>query len=364
MGELRILHVAEAFGGGLMSMLVPLVEASAEMGHSVALIHGQRPETPIPVRDCIDESVELMELPGGRHSLRGQFAAARYVRGAVDTWRPDVVHLHSSFSGVLGGYAVGGRAATIFTPNCFASAFDHPAPIRTAYVMGERYACRRATVVGAVSWSEAELARRRGARRVVRVPNGVVELDAQPVLHVNGSNGVPHVVAVGRTVAQHQPQAAARILAEIADVAGVQWLGGGGGTRGAQRAQEIRDAGVPVSGWMPRDDLLRSLAGSTACLHWSAWDGLSLAVLEAVALGVVVVASDISPNREILGSWGVCGTEVEAAALLRRVVREPELAATLRREQREHAATFTARRMVAGWLELYEELATVRFDDR
>lgn len=357
-GAIRILHVVEAFGGGVMQMLVPLAEDSAAMGHSVAVLYGRRPETPIPVRDRIDRSVEVLPLPGERRSVRDLLRAVARVRHVVEEWRPDIVHLHSSFSGVVGGLAIRNGPPTIFTPNCFASAIDHPAALRSLYRGGESFACRRATVVGAVSWSEGVLARRRGARRVVHVPNGLRELDpGWPVATRDGAAGGPRVVAVGRTVAQQRPAASARILGAVADIAGVEWLGGGGGAGGAAGAEALRAGGIPVSGWLPRDELLRALADCTACLHWSAWDGLSLSVLEAIALGVAVVASDIPPNREILGSGGVCGTESDASELLRRLVLEPELAEALRAEQRERAAAFGARSMVAGWHGLYEELA-------
>jgi glycosyltransferase involved in cell wall biosynthesis len=357
---MRILHVAEAFGGGLMRMVEQVAQGSVTAGHEVLVLHGRRPET--PPRPFIDARVKLAALPGDRRRVAQQVGAWRIIRRVVEEWQPDVVHLHSSVSGVVGAAAVGDAVPTIFTPNCFASALDHTALVRAAYRAAERFACRHATVVGAVSWSEAELARSLGARRVVRVPNGVGELDtggpALPAEHAR--NGTPRIVAVGRLVAQQRPEATARLLAATADVAAVSWLGGGGGAPGDAAADAVRAAGVPVSGWLPREDVLRRLRGATACLHWSAWDGLSLAVLEAVALDVAVVASDISPNREVLGRAGVCATEDEARRLLRRLVLEPELAAALRRDQRRHAAAFGARAMIEGWLALYEDVAAGR----
>ena len=118
----------------------------------------------------------------------------------------------------------------------------------------------------------------------------------------------PAVVALGRIAEQRRPAATARILAALAADARVGWIGGSGdGDDGA-----VRDAGIPVTGWLPHSEALERLAEATVYLHWSAWDGQSLAILEAIARDVVVVASDIPANREIVGPRQVCTDERSA----------------------------------------------------
>ena len=73
-----------------------------------------------------------------------------------------------------------------------------------------------------------------------------------------------------------------------------------------RRARRAPAAGIPLSDWLPRGELLDRIGSAGAYLHWTAWDGLPLSILEAMALDVVVVASDIPPNREILGPDAVC----------------------------------------------------------
>ena len=360
--RLRTLHVAEPFGGGLMQMVIAIAEGGAARGDDVMIAYGIRPETPTRPRDLVDERVELRALSWTRRTPDAHARAGLELRRLLREWQPDVVHLHSSFSGVVGTIVIGDELPTVFSPNAFASAVPEAGAVRrAAYRAAERVVCRRVTLVGAVSHSEAELARRMGARRVVRVPNGIPELDASRLAERPGapppSTERPRIVATGRTVPQRQPEATARILAAAREFADVEWLGGGGGSRGVAGHRAIVEAGVPVSGWLPREELLERLRSATVYLHWTAWEGLSFSVLEALALDLVVVASDIAPNREVLGPSGVRSSEEEAIELLRRVITDPAAAEELRAEQRARREEFSAERMVARWHDIYDELA-------
>ena len=362
---LRILHLAEAFGGGLMEMVIALAEASSERGHDVMIGYGTRPETPADVRDRIDPAVDIRALPWTRRSPGAQLRAAREIRRLVKTWRPDVVHLHSSFAGLVGSMVVG-DVPTVFSPNAFASALPEAGRIRRPlFRAAERAACRRVTALGAVSSSEAALAWERGAATVLRVRNGIRELNPDLVVTRSADDPPPdpaRVVATGRTVPQRLPEACAEILGKVRDVAEVEWLGGGGDSRGVAGREALEAAGITPSGWLPRAELLGRMRDATAYLHWTAWDGLPLSVLEAIALDVVVVASDIPPNREILGAGGVCATEEEAVALLRRVVAEPAFAEEMRVRQRERRDAFSAERMADMWHKAYDRLLTPEAD--
>src|SRR3954470_14338952 len=59
---LRILHVAEAFGGGLLEVVRFLCERHVAAGHEVAIAYGTRPETPGDPQTMFGDRVELLDL--------------------------------------------------------------------------------------------------------------------------------------------------------------------------------------------------------------------------------------------------------------------------------------------------------------
>jgi glycosyltransferase involved in cell wall biosynthesis len=273
------------------------------------------------------------------------------------------VHLHSSFAGAVGVLALRGRAPLVYTPHAFASAIaGTPTLLRAAYRFSERFIVHRADAVGAVSDSEAITARALGARSVVCLPNGIPELDPMQLAGAPKRGAAPtrpRVIAVGRLIAQRQPAACARILSAVADVADIGWIGGGADDGPARRAatEALTAAGAPPTGWLPRDAVLAELRGASAYLHWTAWDGQALSLLEAMACDAVIVASDIPPNRDVLDRRQLCSTEDQAIRMLRQIATDRAFATELLAVQRRRRARYSAAAMVTGWLDLYEELA-------
>ena len=356
---LKILHVVESFGAGTMQVVRMIAERQIDEGHSAAIAYGVRPETPADVSAGLDPRIELHPLPWTSRRLAAQFRAGRALRKLAKAYHPDVVHLHSSFAGFVGATALGPRYRLVYTPHAYAfQQVTLPRLLRAGFAAAERLVARRVALVAAVSEHEAQLARTVArAPRAAAVINGIPEVD-EPVAARGDRPGRPVVVSAGRAEAQRMPDRTARIPRGVADLADVQWIGGG--SRSDSGVAALAAAGVPVTGWLSREDAVARLRSATVYVHWSRWDGLSLAILEAMANDVIVIASDIPPNVEVLGEEQTCGSESEALALIRQILENADLRANLRARQRRLAGRFGARRMTDEWLRIYADLADRR----
>lgn len=350
---MRILYVTEASGSGTFEMVRTIADGAVQAGHDVCVALGHRPETPEDVSAQFTEGVEVVTLPWTSRRPREQLRAGRALRALVHRWRPNVVHLHSAFAGVVGAASLPRGIPLVYTPHGSpVTRHSDSAGRRLAYRAVERLVARRATVVAAVSNAEADVIARALRPRTLRVvPNGISDLDPGGEPGAAPRPARPLVVVVGRVTAQRCPAETAAILAGVCDLADVLWIGASAdGADGPLRA-----AGIEMTGWLPREAALERLAQASVVIHWSAWDGLSLALLEALARDVIVVASDIPANAEVVGPRQVVATVAAATALARRILLEPVLAFELLGEQRVRRRRYGARRCVEEWLALYAD---------
>jgi glycosyltransferase involved in cell wall biosynthesis len=81
-----------------------------------------------------------------------------------------------------------------------------------------------------------------------------------------------------------------------------------------------------LTGYLPRLELINLVQGARAVVVPSLYEGFGLPVLEAMACGVPVVATDGGALPEIVGDAGVTVPRGDAAALaaaLRSLLRDP-----------------------------------------
>lgn len=303
-GRPTVLHVAEAWGGGVQTAVRDYVRSVPEVRH--LLLMSERADCQIADLGVLFDRV--WRMPPG-HAARVR-AVGRLFRAV----RPDVVHAHSSLAG---GYVRLAPAVPthriVYTPHCYAMERGDLARGAAAAVrMVERVLSRRTGTVAGVSPREVDLARAlRKHQRAVHVPNLVPRQDTG---HTGGGDGPPPrtVAAVGRLCPQKDPAFFAEAAAEgrrLMPSSNWFWLGGG------ERAhrERLERAGVTVTGWLDHRSLQRLLGQVDVYAHTALWEGAPITLLEAVGLGRPVVARRI-PALESLGLTGLVDTPRDLAA--------------------------------------------------
>ncbi|MBI2362254.1 MAG: glycosyltransferase, partial [Elusimicrobia bacterium] len=187
--------------------------------------------------------------------------------------------------------------------------------------------------------------RRAWTRRVAVVPDA----------YLGGKPGAPvaHeglvVTAVGRATYARRPEAFARLAAGLAGRARFLWVGDG----------ELREAltGVEVTGWLSPEEVSTRLLRSDVFVHFSRWEGLPNAVLEAMAHGLPVVASAVPGNKDLVsdGATGfLAGDERVLRTRVEELLGDPSLRARLGAAGKSRVlGEFTLPRLAARLSELY-----------
>ena len=107
-----VLHVSEAFGGGIISAVAHFARLTSGQFESVLVARRRG------AHDTGDELraafAEIIEHDGDLLSF------TRSVRRVVRERRPAVVHLHSTWAGALGRIALPRRGHIVYSPYCFA----------------------------------------------------------------------------------------------------------------------------------------------------------------------------------------------------------------------------------------------------
>jgi glycosyltransferase involved in cell wall biosynthesis len=117
---------------------------------------------------------------------------------------------------------------------------------------------------------------------------------------------------------------------------------------------------VVFTGFVPEEDLPALYGGATAFLCVSLYEGFGLPLLEAMACGTPVLASDTSSIPEVVGDAGLLVDPLEPAQIaagLERLAADKGLAADLAARGRERAVGFTWDRAAASIIELYHRVA-------
>jgi glycosyltransferase involved in cell wall biosynthesis len=298
----RVLHVAQPTTAGVAGYVAGLCRHQVARGWQVTVA--------APRGGLLQPAVTTL---GARHVEwnAGRSPDHRVALEIADLTRivrvhgPDVLHLHSSKAGLAGRLAPKLWHKTVFQPHGWSFLAAGRIGNRAALAW-ERIAARRSDAIVCVSEREREIGAAAGIRcRYESVVNGVdigefrgASRPERESIRLRLGMVSPVVVCVGRLCAQKGQdtllEAWPLVQRELPTASLV--LVGDGPMRNALEARAPRNVRFEGEQTNVRDWLV----AADVVVFPSRWEGMSLALLEAMACGQSVVATDVAGARQAL----------------------------------------------------------------
>jgi len=372
-----VLHVLEATRGGTRTHLLDLLPALSERGWACGLAYSSRrnPDFPDDARLLEARGIRTFDIAMRRGPHPEDARAVRELVAVARGFGPCVMHAHSSKAGLIARLAAPFvRAPIVYTPHCVAFDTSLPRVQKSLARWGEIALSPLAARFIAVSQAEAHALARvlpvprsritliRNGVNLSRFPPGELSEPGQSRQHSRALT----IGCFGRLSAQKNQAVLLRAFKLLRSVgANARLLLVGGGEDEAALRDLARELGLEASiEWAGEvADARPFYARCDIVALPSRWEGCPYSLLEAMAASRAVVAADLAPLREILGSGN------QAAGLLCRAEPEPMLIALALlagqpagREELGQAArarieaAFTLSRMAEETTRVYEEL--------
>jgi len=351
---MRILHaISEMGSGGAEAVVQELALGQREAGHDVAVLSSGGHRERLLER----AGVRLVSAPLQVRSVSGT-AGGLAAASAARTPRPDVVHGHNVRATAVAHLAVRRlrRAPPLVATFHGVAEQDYPSAVRWL----DRCADEVVTVSDVVA---DRLVAAGLQRRPYVVHNAVTTPPAFDRREVREDLGLPQDVPVALCVARVAEQKRHDVLVAAWDLldedAVLVCVGAGPLLPQLQEAAAASARRIVVLG--ERTDVAQLLSAADLLVLASDWEGLPMAVLEAMSAGLPVVATDVDGLREAVGpDAGLLVPPRDPGALATALssmlsdapARQAAGAAAARRVEARHSV----QTMLAGYERVYEGL--------
>lgn len=289
---MKVVHVVEAWKGGIASYVEALIDCQISQGHTVVLIADS---AQLKADDRI-LGAEVITYKSSRNPLRC-LQISSWLSHVIKRIQPDVVHCHSTFPGVyvrLNSYS----CKVIYTPHGW-SFFKQDVGVgaKFLYKAVERFLSRRCSRIICMSLEEMKAAREIGISAqtltlaYTGIPDGVVS-DSNPTNTI-GSN-----LKIG-FFGRFDYQKGFDLVEKVAPLLNknIEVHVFGGAVRGAPRSVSSH---LICHGWINHSEIHEYMLGMDAILIPSRWEGFALTPLEAMRAGRPVVISNLSSLPEVV----------------------------------------------------------------
>ncbi|KAF2336453.1 glycosyltransferase [Flavobacterium daemonense] len=298
---MKVVHIIEALGGGVYTYFRDLStffgdDEIAKNIETTIIYSGNRKEIdPQKIKSEFSDGVKLIHINMVRDL--SPFQDLRSVYNLVKELKkinPDIIHLHSSKAGVLGRIAyffLFKKKKVFYTPHGYSFLrTDISKTARSIYWGIEKNFQRffGGTIV-ACGDTEQEIAKQIGPAKLVRNGIDIENIQEHFAPHQNEKLTIG---IMARITAARNPEMFNQIALKFPDFNFV-WIGDG------ELGPLITAPNIRITGWiLDRSAVLKELNNIDIYMQISLWEGLPIAVLEAMALQKPIIATNIIGNKD------------------------------------------------------------------
>lgn len=294
---MKIVHIVEAFGGGVYNYLVDLLNNTIDK-FELTVIYAKRPQTPENFEKQFDNRIKFIESKYLTREIGIKDIKALFeIKKILKEEKPDILHCHSSKAGIIGRFSVNTKKVkTFYTPHGYAFLKQDDSKLkRFIYKFIEKIGTMNKSTVIACSKGEYEESLKL-TKRATYVSNGInVEKFKQyipnEVKKIDTNNLT--IVTTGRISYQKNPKLFNKIAESFKDIKFI-WVGDG------ELKSELTSNNIEITGWKNREELIDIINNADIFILLSLWEGLPISLLEAMALKKVCIVSNVIGNKDVI----------------------------------------------------------------
>ncbi len=301
-GRRVVLHVVASWDREVRAAVMQFVLHAPEVEHHL-LRGGDRARL---TADRGEGLASERELP------RGRLGSRRAVRDAVRDIAPDVVHAHSRRAGTIVRTAIRSTVnrRVVYSPHCGSLEREVSTPWRRlAGCAAEWLLARNTDTLAARAPGEAVSRNAARIRRVLEVPS-VARISALAMLERRHPGRILGIGRIGSREDSEFFRSALSSLAVARPEITAWWIGDGDD----QSRYRLEQDGIHVTGWLPTFESQQAIGAGGVYLHTAGSDQDPLSIVEAVELGIPVVARATSDRGAPTATPGITTPEEMAVA--------------------------------------------------
>lgn len=294
----KILYVVEGFGGGVFTFLADLIK-ELNSNYEITIAYALRPQTPENFKEYFPNSIKFIEVKNFKRSINifKDLKALLEIKKIIKNTNPDIIHMHSSKAGVIGRFAGSGKKYKMFyNPHGFSFLKKDDSFIkRKIYWIIEKMVAifnKKCTIIGC---SKGEYQEALKINKNSQLINNGVNIDEinNIVKPIQQPKNKIKICTIGRIDYQKNPKLFNQIANELNEFE-FTWIGQG------NLKDELTSPNIMITGWLERKKVLEELNKNDVFILTSLWEGLPIALLEAMYLKKICIVSDCVGNRDVI----------------------------------------------------------------